>query len=329
MQHFLEQAANRCWYQSSWLGYALWPFSALFAWVVWLRHGAYRSGLLATYRPRQKTIVIGNVTVGGTGKTPLVIALVQHLQQQAIPVVVISRGYGRLNRDLQQVNARSTPSQCGDEPLLIFHATHAPVVVSADRKAAVQYCEHHFPHHVVICDDGLQHYALQRDIEIAVIDGQRRFGNGLLLPGGPLREPLTRLRTVDFRIVNGEPFADADYAMRLLPTKLTHLNSGRHWPLHDLPKHKPWLAVTAIGNPQRFFATLRSLNLTVTEKAFPDHYLFQKNDLLAYASYNIVVTSKDAVKLKAFAFDNVYVLEVTALLPLAFYQGFLQRLQAI
>lgn len=323
----LEKWVNRCWYQRKLPGLLLAPLSWLFALIAWSRRRAYQTGWLTCYRSSLKVIVVGNITVGGTGKTPVVLALIAWFKEQARPVAVISRGYGRLSRDLCVISAETLPQSCGDEPLLIFLTTGVPVIVASTRVEAIRYCERHFPHHVIICDDGLQHYALARDIEIAVIDGQRGFGNGRLLPAGPLREPITRLTSVDFTLINGGQLSQPRaYILQLVPQRFVHLATGRVCSLSELQAMGRWLALTAIGNPSRFFDSLRSFDLSFDEVTFADHYLFKRDDLLAFRERLVMVTAKDAVKLRTLAFDNIYVLEVEAAIPMPFYQALLTQL---
>lgn len=321
----LEKWINDCWYRWRWPGVVLSPLSLVFAGIVALRVKAYQWRLFKSYASTHTVVVVGNITVGGTGKTPLVIALVRQLQQQGRQVVVISRGYGRQSSGLIDIQAHTTAQECGDEPLLIFQATRAPVIVASRRIEAAQYVEQQYPHSLIICDDGLQHYALQRDVEIAVIDGQRGFGNRRLLPAGPLREPLSRLQHVDFTVVNGDNTVAIDaYTMRVCPVYVTHLSSQRTIALADLASMGPWLAMTALANPQRFFDNLRGLSLCFTQRVFPDHYFFKANDVIS--DRPIMVTCKDAVKLRGLAVDHVYVLHVQAELPTEFYQEFFKRL---
>lgn len=320
---------NHCWYgRKRWI-YGLWPLSLVFAAIVYLRHKAYAWGLQSSYRSPLTVVVVGNITVGGTGKTPLVIALVRYLQTQEIPVVVVSRGYGRRARCLVVVDAAMSAETCGDEPLVIYHATGAPVVVASSRVTAVRYCERHYPHHVVLCDDGLQHYALERDIEINVIDGQRGFGNGMLLPAGPLREPQSRLRSVDFIVVNGGSPRPGTTAMWLEFVGVRHLKTGQTVSVTALSTMGKWVALTAIGNPEGFFTMLRGLGLEFDTLAFPDHYFFQPSDLLPYAECLILMTQKDAVKINKESFDNIYVLEIAASLSSDFYSDFLKKLRSL
>ncbi len=327
MQLFFEHLITRLWYRSKLFGQCLSPLSALFGILICLRYKAYRWGIFTSYRSVATIIVVGNISVGGTGKTPLVIALIHFLLQHNRAVVVISRGFGRVNRQLIVVNDACQAKDCGDEPLLIFQCTRVPVIVARTRLAAVKYAEQHYPGALIISDDGLQHYALARDIEIAVLDGQRGCGNGHLLPGGPLREPLSRLKYVDYTVLNGGPYAyPGAYAMDLQAQQVRQLSTHHVVAFEKLATMGQWLALTAIGNPERFFVTLQSLGLNFDKHCFPDHYLFQREDLAIFKDRLLLVTAKDAVKLHAFGFDNIYVLDVAALLPERFYQQLLEHL---
>jgi len=326
MRVMIEKWLNRCWYQRQLPGVLLSPLSRVFGVLAWGRKKAYQRGVLASYRSLLKVIVVGNISVGGTGKTPVVLALIDFFKQQAIPVAVISRGYGRVSRDLCIIDEGTVPVMCGDEPLLIFLNARVPVIVASTRVEAIRYCEIHYPKHVIISDDGLQHYALARDIEIAVIDGQRGFGNGRLLPAGPLREPLARLKSVDFTLMNGGEARLGAYAMQVLPDRVVHLKTHQSLAFQELKSMGRWVALTAIGNPTRFFNSLRALDVLFDEQIFPDHYFFKVSDLIPFKDRLVIVTAKDAVKLRALGLDNIYVLEVNAVIPAPFYDALLTQL---
>lgn len=273
-------------------------------------------------------IVVGNITVGGSGKTPLVIRLCQLLQQAGFRPGVISRGYGRKETKLRLVSPASDPSLAGDEPLLIAQRTGVPVLVGADRCEATRKLIKKEVN-VVISDDGLQHYRLPRHLEICVIDGSRGFGNGLLLPAGPLREPLSRLADFDHVVVNGEstllPEELETTPMNLAPGLLRSMESGQTWRLAQFAGCKA-NAVAGIGNPDRFFDLLRSARLNVQEHRFPDHYIFERSDFEAMdTSFPILMTEKDAVKCKTLGLKNAWALSVDAVLPSAWEQEILRQ----
>ncbi len=287
-------------------------------------------------------VVVGNITAGGTGKSPLTARLVQLMQEQGWQPVILSRGYGGKSDEYPlEVTHSTPPGVCGDEPLMLALATGCPVVVDPDRTRGAQHAIEQQLGDVLICDDGMQHYRLPRDIELAVFDARRGIGNGALIPVGPLREPVERLSSVDFVILNGEPFPEdgkriADFAgvehsnihaMALKPSALVNINSGDTLPPEAL-HNRGVRAVAGIGNPSRFFDTLRELGARVTEKPFPDHHHFRPDDLGFHIGEWLVMTAKDAVKCRGFAPDNAWMLTVEASLSEPFEQRFLERLAA-
>lgn len=236
-------------------------------------------------------VVVGNITVGGTGKTPLVIALVGWLRQQGMRPAVISRGYGREREETALVTPEMEATVAGDEPLLISREGGVPVYVGVDRVAAAERAVADGECDLLVLDDGLQHYRLQRDIEIVVVDGERQFGNGLCLPAGPLREPRSRLGEVDAVVVNGE-------GMRLQPQSLYRLGQPEQQQSLESLAGETVHAVAGIGNPQRFFAMLEGAGLKVISHPFPDHHQYNGDDFQFPAGRElpILMTEKDAVK---------------------------------
>lgn len=300
------------------------PLSVLYGALSALRRALYRAGALRSKRLAVPVIVIGNLTAGGTGKTPVTIALADALRRRGYRPGVVSRGYGGTQREPVLLGDNPNPAVVGDEPCLI-HASGTVVAVGRDRPATAQLlidagCD------VVIADDGLQHYALARDVEICVIDGVRRFGNGRLLPAGPLREPMSRLQQVDFRICNGGVFSPGDVPMQLQGGQVRALVDGHNQPLADFAGQAVH-AVAAIGHPQRFFASLRSQGLQVTEHAFPDHHAFVERDLSFGDNRPLLMTEKDAVKCRAFARPHWWSVPVRAVLPPAFFDELEARLR--
>ena len=283
------------------------PLAIMFAVISWLRRLAYRRGWLASVAVGVPVIVVGNITAGGSGKTPLTIWLVNWLRIQGYRPGVISRGYGGTARGCVDVQTASIASEVGDEPLLIRFKTHAPVVVGRDRVAAARTLLARHPEvDVLVSDDGLQHYRLQRDIELAVIDAGTGLGNGWPLPAGPLREPGRRLKHVDavIQVVRGaaQPRVDlpvsswrADYTAGLI-YRLRAPQATRM--LHELPS-QDWLAATGIGHPQGFFDMLQAAGIRFRPRAYSDHHAFQPHDLPADGA--VVMTEKDAVKCVTFA----------------------------
>ena len=303
----------RLWYTPSPLVLPLVPLSWLFRLLVALRRIAYRAGVLPSHRLPVPVIVVGNITVGGTGKTPLVIWLVEHLRGLGYRPGVVSRGHGGRARSWpQQVRPDSDPAVVGDEAVLLARHCQCPMAVGPDRVAAARALVEHHEVDVIVSDDGLQHYALQRDIEIAVIDGVRRFGNGYCLPAGPLREPRGRLERVDLVVANGIG-GRLEYGMRL--------KSGDAWRLDDPRQRRelrafadsPVHAVAGIGHPERFFTSLEGLGLQVIPHAFPDHHAFDARDL-AFATDDtpLLMTEKDAVKCQSMDGLRAWVVPVRA-----------------
>lgn len=263
-------------------------------------------------------IVVGNITVGGSGKTPLVIRLCQLLRSAGLRPGVVSRGYGRQKGGLRLVSPASSAREVGDEPLLIARRAGVPVIVSADRCEAGRRLIGSGVN-VVIADDGLQHYLLPRDIELCVVDGVRGFGNRHLLPAGPLREPVDRLGQVDHVIVNGEPdgLPASIHAekMTLVPGLLHSLDRGETWRLSQFAGCTV-NAVAGIGNPQRFFALLRQSRLKVEPWPFPDHHVYQASDFKKMnPELPIIMTEKDVVKCRSLELKNAWYLSVDAVLP--------------
>jgi tetraacyldisaccharide 4'-kinase len=273
-------------------------------------------------------IVVGNLTVGGAGKTPLVIALAQQFKARGLRVGIVSRGFGATLAKLPyEVNSLDEASLVGDEPLLLAKKAGCPVVIAPKRPEAVQYLIDHHQSEIIISDDGLQHYRMGRAIEIVVIDGLRGLGNGFCLPAGPLREGVKRLQQVDFIVSNGGVWPNA-YRMDLLPGKVQQLSGGRFLDPETI-KHTV-AAVAAIGHPQRFFMTLRNLGVLIKEYSFPDHHLFEAKDFLV-SEQIIVMTEKDAVKCKHLATEAMYFLPVNAVVSDQFWNALWshQRLKGI
>lgn len=316
MKHWIEQHwyAPRCW-----LTALLAPLEGLFALVAALRRGGYRLGLHKVERLAVPVVVIGNINVGGVGKTPLTLALVQRLRERGVRVGIISRGYGGQGGVPRAVQPDSDPREVGDEPLLLA-AGGVPVWVGRDRVAAGRALLAAHPElDLILSDDGLQHYRLGRDLEVVVLDGARGLGNGRLLPNGPLREPAARLQSVNALVVNGPalrlpplPERSALFAMTLQPGRFYRLGDPQQQcAAADFAGQKV-VALAGIGHPQRFFDTLRGLGLQpARELAFPDHHAFSAADLPEDADA-IVVTAKDAVKLQCVNHVKLWVLPVQA-----------------
>lgn len=360
----IETTVTRAWQrQAVWL-WLLLPISWLYGLITMLRRQAYKIGLLSSHRAPIPVMVIGNISVGGSGKTPLIIALVSYLQKKGVKVGVISRGYGGDTSQMPAlVSATSLPHIVGDEPCLIAHTTGAAMAVCPNRQQAIATLLKAEPNlQLIIADDGLQHYALQRDIEWIVVDAARGFGNKQLLPTGFLREPMSRLEGANV-IYHEKPSTDLTrtsrsgnkiqstdrLTMHLQPAELqrlwnptssaTQLNSVK--PTNNSRVH----AVSGIGYPQRFFDTLESIGFEVIGHPYPDHYDFSLAKLLQYGDYPIIVTSKDAVKISALLADytatqalsdeyvelvsRLWVLPVTAVLSENSYHNLDAQLKAL
>ncbi|MRT40199.1 tetraacyldisaccharide 4'-kinase [Enterobacteriaceae bacterium RIT702] len=304
---------ERIWSGRSPLWLLLWPLSLLYGAITWLIRLSFQRGWRKSWRAPCPVIVVGNLTAGGNGKTPVVIWLVQALQQRGLRAGVVSRGYGgKAERYPLLVTAKTPTAQAGDEPVLIAQRTQVPVAVAPQRRLAVEGLLAAHDLDVIITDDGLQHYALQRDREIVVVDGMRRFGNGWWLPAGPMRERASRLQTVNAVIVNGGDAQAGEIAMTLQPGLAVNLISGATLALAQLPEI---VAMAGIGHPPRFFNTLKQQGIQpVAEIAFADHHAYNEDELqrLTQAEQCLLMTEKDAVKCRGFARPNWWYLPVDA-----------------
>jgi tetraacyldisaccharide 4'-kinase len=338
-----ERPAAAARLEALWYGQAPVPLglrllAALNGAVLGLRRRLYAAGALPVARVARPVVVIGNLTVGGTGKTPLTAWLVDALRQRGHAPGIASRGYGREGRDVRSVEPGDDPTLVGDEPLMLRRQTGAPVCVAPRRRdAALRLiatgCD------FIVCDDGLQHLALGRDLQLAVVDAARGFGNGRLLPAGPLREPTERLRDVDAIVLNGVLDGAAEMAlvlpagvpvlhMSLAPGDLLAVNGTARQPLAGLAGRSVH-AVTGIGHPQRFFRLLREAGARVHEHAFPDHHRFGAADIAFDDELPVIMTAKDAVKCAACADARHWVLPVRAEFPPAEAQWLVDRVLAL
>lgn len=324
---------ERQWYCLTPWHVVLLPLAFLFWLISSLRRGLYRAGLLQSVRLPVPVIVVGNISAGGTGKTPLVLWLASFLRRHGYRPGVVSRGYGGRDYSPSAVTADSDPAVVGDEPLLLARNSGCPVWVGRDRVAAAQALLRAQPEcDLVLSDDGLQHYRLGRAVEIAVVDGDRRFGNGLLLPAGPLREGVSRLHSVDAVVVNGgslrpDIVLPNEFGMRLVGRVFYNLRHPSRRAEADDFRGKKLCALAGIGNPQRFFAHLRGFGLEFDERAFPDHYAFRPEDLALPGADAILMTEKDAVKCAGFADERCWVLAVEAVLEPHFAETIVQKLR--
>ncbi|MFS1523426.1 tetraacyldisaccharide 4'-kinase [Microbulbifer sp. 2304DJ12-6] len=335
----LEDWLNTRWYPKQGGRRALYllaPLEMLYRQLI----GRRRARLARTPPPPlpAPVIVVGNITVGGAGKTPLVAELARWLKERGRNPGIVSRGYGgRAKRYPYQVTAQSHPLESGDEPLMLHLISGVPVMVSPNRTEAARALIDYHQCNVILSDDGLQHYNLWRSLEICVVDGLRGLGNGHLLPCGPLREPETRLRTVDIVVSNGEPGSGVrqqcgdllDFQMTLEPSCWHQFNLDQTSTLRLLsgPEPGPCHGVAAIGNPQRFFRALRQLGFKVMEQPFADHHQFSPQELHFDGKTPVIMTMKDAVKCRDFWQSHWWALEVRAKLPDLFYQKVHRHLQ--
>ena len=301
------EVLNRIWYGNSPLRWGLWPISAVYLALARLRRTAYRRGWRATVESPVPVIVVGNVSVGGTGKTPFVIWLADQLKQRGRRVGIVTRGYrGKGTEWPRAVAPDSDPEEVGDEPVLLARRTGCPVVAGPDRVACVEALLEHARVDVILSDDGLQHYRLGRSFEIAVVDGVRGMGNGLCLPAGPLREPVSRLQEVDAIVVNGGEWGHAGvFRAAAVVTKVYHLKDGALRTL-DAFKAEPVHAVAGIGNPQRFFDLLSDAGLHVEEHPLADHAEIGPEQLRFDEPGAVLITEKDAVKCEHLKTDGVW-----------------------
>jgi tetraacyldisaccharide 4'-kinase len=352
----LARLSEQVWYQGHWLGTLLAPLGGLYCAIARLRRWAYARGWLASHALSVPVIVVGNLTVGGTGKTPLVLWLAEHLITRGERPGIVLRGYGgrgdargrargsvqesgqkdeqsgQAARRPQRVTDAADPSEFGDEAVLLAQRARCPVVVGRDRVAAARVLVEEFGCNRVLSDDGLQHERLRRQLEILVVDGLRGFGNGRCLPAGPLREPMARRHEVDLVISNGGPGADgitnADggantdgFQMQLEPGAAVNLRDPAYQRALASWLGQPVTAVAGIGHPQRFFALLRRFGLEIEPRPYPDHHRFSAADLEHWPKGSVLMTEKDAVKCRAFAGPDQWFVPVTAVPGAAFVEA--------
>ncbi|WP_438969960.1 tetraacyldisaccharide 4'-kinase [Methylophaga sp.] len=315
------------WYQKHPLRWLLLPLSFLYRLIILFRKQAYQRDILTRHKMPVPVIIVGNISVGGTGKTPFVIWLAEQLQLAGFHPGIISRGYGSKAPAYPfEVKADSDVREAGDEPLLISRRTACPVVIDPNRsQAAVHLLSRHHCD-VLISDDGLQHYALQRDIEITLVDSERRFGNKLCLPAGPLREPMSRLKAVDFVVHNGDGSSQL-YQMQLNADAWINLKDPeKRLPVNAFAE-KEVHAIAGIGNPQRFFDRLCEHKIIVHPHAFVDHHAYRVQDLNFGDDLPLLMTEKDAVKCLSFAQENYWYLPVSAHIDASLLKAIIDKLK--
>ena len=297
------------WYKKSFWLYILAPFTFLFTSLVKARRNSYIKNPKKVWNSPKPIIVVGNISMGGTGKTPLVKFIANELAKRGLKPGLVSRGYGGKYSGTLEVTSDTTYKQTGDEAQILAKL-NVPFFIDKNRSRAARKLQEKHDVDVIISDDGLQHYALGRDIEIAVIDGIRRLGNGLAFPAGPLREPKSRLSEVDFIVNNGGPTEGDEILMTLSPAKFIHLNSGKEYSVDKWPMHNQVHAVAGVGNPNRFFDLLVRMGFEFDKNPFPDHHKYNKRDLYYLDHLPILMTEKDAAKCKHFKNSKIWYLSI-------------------
>jgi tetraacyldisaccharide 4'-kinase len=317
------------WYRFSPLHLFLFPVSLIFRAIAGLRRFLYRSGILASVGLPVPVVVVGNISVGGTGKTPLTLWLAQQLIDNGWHPGIVSRGYTKSEgsrKTPHEVSIDDAADKVGDEPLLMAQRALCPVWIGRDRPAAAHALLQAHPEcDIILSDDGMQHYRMRRNAEIAVVDGARRFGNGLLLPAGPLREPVSRLKQVDAIVINSGKAKDGEFAMTLEGTRFHNLLNPEMIVAPGNFSGQRLHAIAGIGHPQRFFTHLEHLGLKTQRHAFPDHHHYSAGDIAFNDADAILMTEKDAVKCAPFATEKCWVLRVDAQVNPALTQLILKK----
>ena len=300
------------------------PLECLYRRVVNRKRARFLAGQGDIYKAPVPVVVVGNITVGGTGKTPLILWMIDHCRARGLRVGVVSRGYGSKPPSLPwRVRPQQPAEHAGDEPLLIVNRTGVPLMIDPDRSQAVRALLAEEPLDLILSDDGLQHYRLNRDLELVLIDALRRLGNRRCLPAGPLREPVERLRSVDALLYNGASADREDgFGFQLKPSALVNLVTGERRPVDHFPRGQQVHAVAGIGNPLRFFNTLEGLHWRPVPHAFADHAVFSAQALSFTPALPLVMTEKDAVKCASFAAPDWWYLTVEAVPSPAFVSWF-------
>ena len=313
VKHQIHQWVNSMWYGQNKMSYVFLPLSGVFSTAAKVRQWKQTQSKIKFSVP---VIIVGNITVGGTGKTPMVTALVKELQQLGYQPGVASRGYGGQFTQATLVKQSHSAEEVGDEPLLIFHHTQASVMVGQNRVNNIEALINTHHCDVIVCDDGLQDYRFTHDVEIIMVDGDRAFGNHKLLPAGPLREPISRLQQADFVIATSKvvPAVSSDCMKLQLSDCVQLTNPANIRALNDFQGQSVH-AIAGIGHPARFFNHLKSLGLNVTEHPYPDHARYNESDFSFSDQNPILMTEKDAVKCKQLSLENAWYVPVQALLP--------------
>lgn len=326
LRPYLTKGFEYCWYKPNKWFYWLLPLSYLFRAIVAIRRYYYHYSDAKLIHFDVPVIVVGNISVGGTGKTPIVIALVKLLQAQGWKPGVISRGYGRHHAYvIRPVVPSSDPRICGDEPVVIAEQCECPVMVGVDRVRTAERLLADTDCNIIISDDGLQHYALRRDIEIVVLNHQQYLGNEHCLPAGPLREPVSRLKTVDFVLTSG--IKGAEYPIERTMGEPVNIMSGKSITWTNFPKEDVHV-IAGIAHPQNFFTGLQDAGLEITSHSFPDHHVYLPSELDFAKGKTLLMTEKDAIKCRYFAEPTWWYVPLEVGLDDTFKQDFLSRLIA-
>jgi len=299
------------WYSQNPLAWMLLPLSWVYCFLVVLRRWFYRTGIFRVYKISVPVIIVGNITVGGTGKTPLLIALCDLIKSMGLNPGVVSRGYGGEATGEHLLMAGENPVAAGDEPVLIKKRTGCSVATGRNRVAAAKLLISNHSCDVILSDDGLQHYRLHRDYEISIVDVSRNHGNGFCIPAGPLREPISRLNSVDLVIYHGETENKNNFYLEL--THFVHIKTGETATIAYF-QQKTVHAVAGIGHPQRFFAQLKDSGVNIIEHAFPDHHIYSHSELDFGDEAIVLMTEKDAVKCEHLDVNNAWYAPVNAVL---------------
>ena len=316
------------WYKKSLWLYLLYPFSLIFSYLTSLRRKRFLTNKIKSFKSEVPIVVVGNLTIGGTGKTPLVKYIVTELKNKGYKPGIVSRGYGGKFKETLQVTSETPVKHTGDEAQILAKLD-VPFYIDKNRVRAVKKLSKNHDCDVIISDDGLQHYKMGRQVEIAVIDGKRRFGNNLTFPAGPLRESSKRIDTVDFIVNNSGPTEEGEYLMNISPTKFVHLKSGKTYSIENWPMHKQVHAVAGLGNPGRFFDLLDKLGFDIIRHPFPDHHNFLSSDIFYLDHLPIVMTEKDASKCKDFDNNKIWYLKIDADLNNKFIDNLDKKLKLI
>ena len=321
----IDQVFNNQYYKKSTWIYLLIPFSIFFYCLSSLKKYLYKNGFLKTIKIKVPVLIIGNITLGGTGKTSLALDLVEKFLRKGLKPAIISRGYRGSANNITEVFESSDVSAVGDEALLIKTKSKIPVFIGKDRaNVAKILLKKHPETSIIISDDGLQHHRLARDYEIIVVDSQRQFGNGLIFPAGPLRECISKLKQVDAVVYKSTNSNSSFYQMKYITKHFKNLLTNKTTIFKGI-QDKKIVAITAIGNPESFFSTLEGYDLEFKKVTYNDHYLFNKNDFIKYEDYNIVMTEKDAIKCQKFAMNNFWVLPLETKVDERLFRNILKK----